>query len=85
MLTISTFYGIRISMKYRDHAPPHFHAEYEGYEAFIEIADGAVTGRMPRGALNLIWLWLDEHRDELEANWELVKSRRPLRQIEPLP
>jgi hypothetical protein len=85
MPTISSFYGIKISMNYRDHAPPHFHAEYQDYEAIIEIANGAVTGRMPRRALNLIWLWLDEHRDELDANWQLALDRRPLQPIDPLP
>lgn len=85
MPTISSFYGIKISMNYRDHAPPHFHAEYQDYEAIVEITNGAVTGRMPRRALNLIWMWLDEHRDELDANWQLALERRPLQQIDPLP
>ena len=28
MPEISLFYGIRITMYYNDHMPPHFHAEY---------------------------------------------------------
>jgi len=28
MPTISIFYGIKISINYNDHHPPHFHAEY---------------------------------------------------------
>lgn len=30
MPEISLFYGIRVTMYYRDHMPPHFHAEYNG-------------------------------------------------------
>lgn len=28
MPEISLFYGIRVTMYYDDHNPPHFHAEY---------------------------------------------------------
>lgn len=28
MPEISLFYGIRVTMYYEDHNPPHFHAEY---------------------------------------------------------
>lgn len=33
MPEISLFYGIRVTMYYNDHMPPHFHAEYNGHEA----------------------------------------------------
>ena len=85
MPTLSTFYGIRITMNYNDHLPPHFHAEYQDFEVTIEIASGFVTGKMPRRALHLIWAWLDDHRDALAANWERAQARRPLEPIEPLP
>ncbi len=31
MPEISLFYGIRVTMYYKDHMPPHFHAEYNGH------------------------------------------------------
>ena len=37
MPEISLFYGIRITMFYSDHNPPHFHAEYAGNKALIDI------------------------------------------------
>jgi len=37
MPTISIFYGIMIKMYWDDHAPPHFHAEYGGAEAVVDI------------------------------------------------
>ena len=85
MPTISEFYGIKITMNYNDHLPPHFHAEYQDDEAILEIRTGAVTGRLPRRALNLIWAWLDEHREELFENWTRAQQRLPLNRIDPLP
>ena len=37
MPEISLFYGIRVTMYYDDHNPPHFHAEYNGHKAIVEI------------------------------------------------
>ena len=37
MPEISLFYGIRITMFYSDHNPPHFHAEYAGSNAWCEL------------------------------------------------
>jgi len=85
MPTLSLFYGIRVSMNYNEHQPPHFHVEYQDDEASINILTGEITGRMPRRALNLIWAWLDEHQPELLENWERARQRQPLAPIEPLP
>ncbi|MDA0244277.1 MAG: DUF4160 domain-containing protein [Chloroflexi bacterium] len=84
MPTISLFYGIRITMNFNDHLPPHFHAEYQGYEVTIEIATGAVTGHMPRRALRMIWAWLDAHQEELFTNWQRAQNRQTLYGIPPL-
>ena len=32
MPTVSKFYGIKITMNYNEHNPPHFHAEYQDHE-----------------------------------------------------
>ena len=48
MPEISRFLGIVIRMFYRDHAPPHFHAEYGDYEITLEIETGVVEGRFPK-------------------------------------
>ncbi len=37
MPEICRFYGIVIRMFYKDHNPPHFHIEYQEYEATIDI------------------------------------------------
>ncbi|MGA2974211.1 MAG: DUF4160 domain-containing protein [Spirochaetia bacterium] len=43
-----------------------------------------VHGDFPKRALRLILEWLDLHRVELLADWELVQSDRPARKIAPL-
>lgn len=35
MPEIALFYGIRVTMYYDDHNPPHFHAEYNGNKAIV--------------------------------------------------
>lgn len=37
MPEISRFFGIIIKMYYKDHSPPHFHAEYQEYKAEYDI------------------------------------------------
>jgi hypothetical protein len=71
-------------MYYRDHGPPHFHAEYGEHEITVEIESGIVEGRFPRRALAAVLDWYHLHQNELARNWELVQARQPLDPIEPL-
>jgi hypothetical protein len=67
----SAFYGIVIEMYFGDHPPPHFHARHSGDAVKIDIASGAViAGSLPGRAVRLVREWIEEHRDELEVNWE---------------
>ncbi len=84
MPEISRFLGIVIRMYYRDHAPPHFHAEYGEYEITVEIDSGVVQGKFPRRALSAVLDWFSLHQQELAENWELARQELPLRKIEPL-
>ncbi len=51
MPELSRFYGIRITLNWADHNPPHFHAEYGDFEAPIQFSP--MIGILPRTALNL--------------------------------
>ena len=84
MPEISRFYGIIITMFINEHNPPHFHVEYHDYKAMITIEDGIVMGALPRRALNLVYEWLDLHKDELLENWKRIESNQNLQKIEPL-
>ena len=83
---ISSFYGIVIVMYFDDHPPPHFHARYGEYEAQVAIADGEfINGGLPQRARSLVREWVELHRAELEADWELAQDGQPLVTIDPLP
>jgi hypothetical protein len=83
---ISEFYGIVIEMYFGDHPPPHFHALYSGDEALIVIETGEIyAGSLPTRALRLVREWLELHRAEMQANWELASEFHPTAPVEPLP
>ena len=85
MPEISRFYGIVIRLYFADHNPPHFHAEYSGHEARIDISTLAViSGRLPGRALGLVAEWATLHQDELLDLWNRAASLEPLHKIEPL-
>lgn len=84
MPEISRFLGVIIRMYYRDHAPPHFRAEYGEHEITVEIESGVVVGKFPRRALAAVQEWHALHQEELAADWELACRERPLNRIEPL-
>ena len=53
---------------YDDHNPPHFHAEYGGYEVLVDIGTLAVlSGKLPARALGMVTKWASLHQDELRA------------------
>jgi hypothetical protein len=86
MPRISAFYGIVIEMYFGDHPPPHFHALYSGDEALIVIETGEVyAGSLPARALRLVREWLDLHRTEMRANWELASILQQTVAVKPLP
>ena len=84
MPEISRFLGIVISMYYRDHNPPHFHAKYGNYEIIVFIDTGIVKGRFPKRALMAVLDWYDLHKEELLQDWHLASEKRTLKRIKPL-
>ena len=76
--------GIIIAMFYRDHEPPHFHAKYGEFEVTVGIETGIVQGQFPKRALGHVLEWYELHKDELLADWELARARKPLKMISPL-
>lgn len=85
MPIVSLFYGIKITLNHNDHNPPHFHAEYAGNKALIDISNCvAIKSSLPKRQLKLVLAWAELHKDELMQNWELSKTDSPLIKIEPL-
>ena len=88
MPAISMFYGITIALYFLDnrrHHRPHVHAKFQGDEAVISIPDGELLeGHRPPGKLKMVLAWMEIHREELMADWELaVNGQQPFK-IEPL-
>ena len=84
MPEICRFYGIVIVMFGDDHEPPHFHVRYGDDRCSITIDDGFVKGRLPRKVLKKVFEWMDEHHDELMANWARLQNGENVLPIEPL-
>lgn len=84
MPEISRFYGIIITMYFPDHKPPHFHVRYNECRALINISTGEITGSMSRRALELVYKWMDLHKDELWENWKRMEKGEPMNTIKPL-
>jgi hypothetical protein len=83
---VSEFYGIIISMYYREHGVPHFHATYAGDTVVVSIDSGeTIAGNVPPRAMRLVNEWLVLHRDELQLNWARAREGTPLAGIDPLP
>ena len=88
MVIISMFYGIIISMYFIDnkkHKKPHIHVKYQGEEAVLSIPEGKLLeGNIQIGRLKLVEAWIEIHKDELIADWELALKGENIYKIEPL-
>lgn len=88
MPIISMFYGIIIRMYMIDnkhHNTPHIHARYAELEASFSIEDGEIlAGNLPRKQFRLVQAWIELHRDELMADWELAAQGETPYKIAPL-
>ena len=85
MPELSRFYGITIRMYFREHDPPHFHAEYGGSQVLVRIGDLAMLGgRLPPRARGLVVEWASLHHDELRKAWERARRHEDPGTIAPL-
>ncbi len=88
MPTISMFYGIVIYMYFFDdekHNLPHIHARYQGQQAAFSIEDGTIlAGAIPASRTKLVQAWIEIHKDDLLADWDLAVNGEAPFQIDPL-
>ena len=82
------FYGLIVSMYFQDnrqHKSPHIHVKFQDEEAIFRIPDGKLlAGSLPSAKIKLVNAWMEIHRDELTADWELAVSGQNPYKIEPL-
>ena len=85
MPEISRFLGIVIFMYFREHNPPHFHAEYGEQKASIDIARLCLMeGRLAPRILSLVIEWAALHQEELLKNWDWMQTTGEFQRIAPL-
>jgi hypothetical protein len=82
MPTISMFFGILIRMFFKDiekHHTPHIHADYQGQVGTFSIPDGnLLAGELPPNKQKLVVAWIEIHKEDLMADWELaVNGKTP--------
>lgn len=88
MPVISMFYGIVIMMFFVDnkrHKKAHIHVKYQDQEAVLSIPEGEVLeGTIKSSKLKLVQAWIEIHKEDLMADWDVaVKGEHPF-PIEPL-
>ncbi|MYD97945.1 MAG: DUF4160 domain-containing protein [Gammaproteobacteria bacterium] len=88
MPAVSMFYGIIVYIYFMDnkqHRLPHLHAKYQDHEAIVSIPEGdLLEGGLPRSKMRLLLAWIELHKDELRADWELAVAGENPFKIEPL-
>jgi hypothetical protein len=87
MPTISMFYGIIIRMYFApgEHPPAHFHVYYAEYTATVSIKNcELLDGKLPNKQNKLVLAWAELHREELQADWNLLMNGEEPFKIQPL-
>lgn len=88
MPVISMFHGLIVMMYFFDtdhHHLPHIHLKYSEFTCVISIIESELLeGDLPKNKMRLVVAWIELHRDELMANWELAKNGEELYKIQPL-
>lgn len=68
-----------------DHAPPHFHAHYQGYRSMWSIEDVSIlAGKLPPRIETLVRWWALERKEELKENWTRCENAEQPQKIPPL-
>ena len=89
MPVLSVFFGIIVRM-YREesgkHNMPHIHAEYSGEEIVVALDGTILEGEknFPRNKRKMLEVWMEIHREDLEANWKLLCNGEQFFRIDPL-
>jgi len=64
---------------------PHIHARYQDDEVVLTIPEGEILeGAIPNNKLKLLLAWVEIHRDELIANWDLASKGEQVFKIDGL-
>jgi hypothetical protein len=69
----------------KQHNKPHIHVKYQDDEVIVAIPEGDILeGSIPKAKMKLLQAWIEIHKDELMADWQLAVSGELPYKIEPL-
>ena len=67
------------------HNHPHIHVKYGELEAIYQIPEGfLLEGSIPSNKEKLIQAWIEIHKEDLMADWQLAVSGNRVFKIDPL-
>ncbi|MFA5878603.1 MAG: DUF4160 domain-containing protein [Candidatus Margulisiibacteriota bacterium] len=76
------FYGVLIKMFFRNvekHHTPHIHTEFQNEVAVYSISEGEVLGgSLPPNKHKIVVAWIEIHKEDLLADWNLAVEGKPL-------
>lgn len=88
MPIVSQFYGIIIRIYFNDteqHYLEHIHVQYNEYDAVYSIRDiSLLEGKLPQKQHKLVIAWMEIHKDELQALWNVSQNDGEVFKIDPL-
>lgn len=69
----------------QQHSTPHIHVHYQEDSAVIEIPSGNILeGRLPKPKHKLVDAWIEIHKEDLMADWQLAVNGDSVFKIDPL-
>ncbi len=88
MPIISQFYGIIIRIYFNDteqHYLEHIHVQYNDSDAVYSIKDATLLiGKIPTKQHKLVVAWIEIHKEELLALWNVSQNDGEFFKIDPL-
>ena len=87
MPLISHFYGILVYI-YKElgghHNDAHIHVKYNEYEMSITCDGKILGGMLPKKQEKLVLAWIEIHKDEIKAAWDVYNDNGEIIKIKGL-
>ena len=88
MPIVSQFYGIIVRIYFKDsekHYLEHIHVQYNEHDAVYSIKECALLeGELPPKQHKLLVAWMEIHKEELIALWNVAQNDGEIFKIDPL-
>ena len=77
--------NIYVFFRNRQHKLPHIHVKYQEQESIFSLPEGElIEGELKSNKLKLVQAWIEIHKEELMADWELAVNGQEVFKIDPL-